>query len=65
MQAGGCSNRFGYTVEPRNNGPAFKGDPSIKVNIFWSQLNLVNVILPLFKGEPEIKVKILKSLEDR
>ena len=50
------------TVEPCNNGPAFKGDPSIKVNIFWSQLNLDNIILPIFKGEPEIKVKILKSL---
>ena len=56
---------FLSTVEPQDNGPTFKGEPSIKVNIFWSQLNLVNVILPLFKGEPEIKVKILKSLEDR
>ena len=52
-------------MELCDNGPTFNGDPSIKVNIFWSQLNLVNVILPLFKGEPEIKVKILKSLEDR
>ena len=53
------------TLESRDNGPAFKGEPSIKVNIFWSQLNLFNVISPLFKGEPEIKVRILESQWNR
>ena len=38
------------TVEPRNNSPAFKGSPSIKVNILRSQMVVVNVISPLFKG---------------
>ena len=46
-----------YTVEPRNNSPAFKGSPSIKVNILRSQMIVFNVISPLFKGYPEIKVK--------
>ena len=58
------NNEKAYTVEPRDNGPAFKGEPSIKVNIFWSQLNLFNVILPFLKGEPELKVRILKSQWD-
>ena len=42
-----------YTVEPRNNSPAFEGFPSIKV-----PNDSFNVISPLFKGYPEIKVKI-------
>ena len=44
-----------YTVEPRNNSLAFKGSPSIKVNILRSQMIVFNVISPLFKGKPEIK----------
>ena len=57
--------RFGSTVEPRNNNLAFKGSPSIKVNILRSQMVVFNVILPLFKGYPEIKVKNLQSQWDR
>ena len=53
------------TVGPRNNSPAFKGSPSIKVNILRSQMIVFNVILPLFKGNPEIKVKNLQSQWDR
>ena len=43
-----CSN----TVGPRNNRLAFKGSPSIKVNILRSQMTVSNMILILFKGEP-------------
>ena len=50
-----------YTVEPRNNSPAFQGSPSIKVNTLRSQMIVFNVISPLFKGYPEIKVKNLQS----
>ena len=46
------------TVEPRNNSLAFKGPPSIKVNILRSQMIVFNVILPLFKGNLSLKVKI-------
>ena len=53
------------TVEPRNNSLAFKGSPSIKVNILKSQMVVFNVISPLFKGYPEIKVKNLQSQWDR
>ena len=53
------------TVGPRNNSPAFKGSPSIKVNISRSQMIVFNVILPHFKGKPEIKVKNLRSQWDR
>ena len=56
---------FDNTVGPRNNSPAFKGSPSIKVNILRSQMIVFNVILPLFKGNPEIKVKNLQSQWDR
>ena len=28
------NNEKAYTVEPRDNGTAFKGEPLIKVNIF-------------------------------
>ena len=53
------------TVGPRNNSPAFKGSPSLKVNVLRSQMIVFNVILPLFKGNPEIKVKNLQSQWDR
>ena len=53
------------TVGPRNNSLAFKGSPSIKVNILRSQMVAFNVISPLFKGYPEIKVKNLQSQWDR
>ena len=53
------------TVEPRNNSLAFKGSPSIKVNILRSQIVVFNVISPLFKGYPEKKVKNLQSQWDR
>ena len=53
------------TVEPRNNSLAFKGSPSIMVNILRSQMVVFNVISPLFKGYPEIKVKNLQSQWDR
>ena len=56
-----CNAAFEHTVGPRKNRPAFKGSPSIKVNILRSQKIVSNVILPLFKGEPEIKVKNLQS----
>ena len=51
--------KYIYTVEPRKNSLAFKGSPSIKVNILRSQMIVFNVFLPLFKGNPEIKVKNL------
>ena len=53
------------TVEPRNKCLAFKGSPSIKVNILRSQMVVFNVISPLFKGYPEIKVENLQSQWDR
>ena len=53
------------TVEPRNNSLAFKGSPSIKVNILRSKMVVFKVISPLFKGYPEIKVKNLQSQWDR
>ena len=56
---------FANTVEPRNNSLAFKGSPSIKVNILRSQVVVFNVISPLFKGYPEIKVKNLQSQWDQ
>merc|ERR1719308_207793 len=34
---------FANTVGPRNNSPAFKGSPSIKVNILRSQMIVFNV----------------------
>ena len=52
---------FSRTVEPRNNRPAFKGSPSIKVNISRSKMVILSVISPLFKGEPKIKLKNLWS----
>ena len=51
-------------MKPCNNSLAFKGYPSIKVNI-WSQIIVFNVISPLLKGYPEIKVKNLQSQWDR
>ena len=57
--------QFVNTEEPRNNSLAFKGSPSIKVNILKSQIVVFNVISPLFKGYPEIKVKNLQSQWDR
>ena len=53
------------TVEPRNNSLAFKGSPSMKVNILRSQMVVFNVISPLFKDYPEIKVKNLLSQWNR
>ena len=53
------------TVEPRNNSPAFKGSPSIKVNILRSQMIVYNIISSLIKGEPEIKVTNLWSQWDQ
>ena len=53
------------TVGPRNNSLAFKGSPSIKVNILRSQMVVFNGISPLFKGCPEIKVTNLQSQWDR
>ena len=47
------------TVEPRNNSLAFKGSPSIKVNILRFQMIVSIVISPLFKDYSEIKVKNL------
>ena len=48
-------------MEPRINSPAFKGSPSIKVNI----LIVSNAISSRWKGYPEIKVKNLLSQWDR
>jgi len=60
------SNKYNLaTVEPRNNSLAFKGSPSIKVNILRSQMVVFTVISSLFKGYPEIKVKNLQSQWDR
>ena len=56
---------FENTVGPRNNSPAFKGSPSIKVNILRYKMTVSNVISPHFKGDPEIKVKKLQSPWDR
>ena len=58
------SSLFRTTVGPRNNSLAFKGYPSITVNILRSQITVSNVISPLFKGNPEIKVKNLRSQWD-
>ena len=53
------------TVEPLNNKLAFKGSPSIKVNLLRTKIVVSNVISPLFKGYPEIKVKNPQSQWDR
>ena len=53
------------TVEPRKNSLAFKGSPSMKVNILRSKIIVFIVDTTLFKGYPDIKVKNHKSLWDR
>ena len=54
-------------VEPRKYSLAFKGSPSIKVNIFRSQMVVFNVISSLFKGytRPDIQGQgpYLRSLD--